>query len=397
MRVGLIGAVIGNSNMGCVALTYSIVKVLKSISEELNIDINYLFFDVIPDKSKTNLLCDEVGIDINQVYVTKMGAMGDTYELCRYFYLNLGMIFAIKSCDFIIDITQGDSFTDIYGNRRFNSWTRIKKLVEIMGKPLILAPQTYGPFRNTKNREYAKGIIENAALVISRDQISADYISSFSNNKIHVTTDLAFLLPYNISSNKNDKIKVGINISALLVTNKSEQTEVNFNMSVNYDEYIDRLIMQLAANDMYQVHLIPHVREDINPIKELKDKYEDVVIHEAFSSPIQAKNCIADMDVFIGARMHATIAAFSAGVATIPTAYSRKFLGLFQNLGYNRIINLQECSTDEALEKTLTYLSIRDILEKEVKSCKKEVDIKSEYTIWLFSDFIKNIRGEIVR
>lgn len=397
MRVGLIGAVIGNGNMGCVALTYSLVKVLKNISEEENIDINYMFFDVIPNKSKTKLLCEDLGIDVSQVKVTKLGAMGNIYELCRYFYLNLGMISAIKSCDFIIDITQGDSFTDIYGDQRFKSWTRMKKLVEKLRKPLVLAPQTYGPFQNADNREYAKRVIENADLVISRDQISAAYVSSFSNQKVHVTTDLAFMLPYNKSVNKHDKIKVGINVSALLVADKSEQTEVNFDMSVDYDEYIDKLILLVASKDMYEVHLIPHVEEDINPIKELNDKYDNTIIHEIFSSPIQAKNCIADMDVFIGARMHATIAAFSAGIATIPTAYSRKFLGLFQNLGYDRVIDLQKCSTDEALEKTLTYLYIKDVLQKEVQTCKEKTDIESEHTSRLFSDFIKNIQRETIK
>jgi colanic acid/amylovoran biosynthesis protein len=48
-----------------------------------------------------------------------------------------------------------------------------------------------------------------------------------------------------------------------------------------------------------------------------------------FLNPIFAKNYIAGLDFFAGARMHSTIAAFSSGIAVFPMAYSRKFNGLF--------------------------------------------------------------------
>ncbi|MGJ7723542.1 polysaccharide pyruvyl transferase family protein [Escherichia coli] len=50
----------------------------------------------------------------------------------------------------------------------------------------------------------------------------------------------------------------------------------------------------------------------------LKDKIfknnDAVVVAERFTNPITAKSYISSIDFFTGARMHATIAAFSAGV-----------------------------------------------------------------------------------
>ena len=108
------------------------------------------------------------------------------------------------------------------------------------------------------------------------------------------------------------------------------------------------------------------------------DKIPNVIAHAAFKTPIEAKNCIASMDIFVGARMHATIAAFSAGVATIPTAYSRKFSGLFENLGYGHVIDLTVLHTDDAVKQTLEMIADYKKLKIEVESCMVNVKEKLE-------------------
>lgn len=63
------------------------------------------------------------------------------------------------------------------------------------------------------------------------------------------------------------------------------------------------------------------------------------------------------MNIFMGSRMHATIASFSSGVVTIPVAYSRKFIGLFRNLGYNYVIDACNMDDDEAYNETINYIN----------------------------------------
>ena len=65
-----------------------------------------------------------------------------------------------------------------------------------LDKPLILGPQTYGPFNNEKNINKAIKAINSADLVLSRDEKSADYIRKYTDKKVETTTDLAFELPY---------------------------------------------------------------------------------------------------------------------------------------------------------------------------------------------------------
>ena len=389
MKMGLMGAVINNSNMGCVALTYSLVNMLHTICERESIEEEYVVFELCIDSDRVKMLGETLGIPLSKIQVVKYGAMGNLKDAVRYCYSNYRMLKAIKECDFIIDITAGDSFADIYGDYRFRSWTNIKWLVEEAGVPLILGPQTYGPFNKEKNREKAVRIINNAHTVISRDDMSAEYIRQFTDKEVIVTTDLAFSLPYEkkMPATK-EKVKVGLNISGLLIKDKAEDTEIQFSMKTDYDAYIQKLAGYLAANDSFEVHLIPHVSDDMSAIHLMKDMFPSFIVHDAFDSPIKVKNCISGMDLFIGARMHATIAAFSSGVPTIPTAYSRKFRGVFECLDYPFVVDLQNLSTDEAFEMTQQFINRRGELKQSLEEAQSLVEQKTNKTVSCFRDLL---------
>lgn len=386
--IGLMGAITDNGNMGCVALTYSLIKALQCACERNEISAKYVIFENTYKPEKIKRMCEELNLERQNVEWVAIGYIHKLTSVIKYASRNNKMVQGIKQCDFIVDLTQGDSFADIYGLERFMIYTKIKELVEKLKVPLILGPQTYGPFNDEKNKKYAKKIIDNAYKVISRDQESANYIASFSDKKVEVTTDLAFLLPYNVNAkNDNDKIKVGINISSLLIKDKIETTETKFKLKTDYDKYINVLLDKLCNDDRYQVYLIPHVGDDAGKV--FSPKYPNAILCERFATPIEAKSFIAGMDIFIGARMHATIAAFSSGVATIPTAYSRKFSGLYNNLGYDCVVDMQKLSTEQAFDLTMEYISdYKKLIEKRNISI-KEINLKSERTIQIFEEVLR--------
>lgn len=389
INIGIMGGLVNNPNMGCLALTYSLISLLEKIAEEEKISFSYTIFEPFPSQSSTKTLLEEFNFSADKLSVIENGKIG-IYNLKSFVKMilngpqNLKMINEIKKCSIIFDITQGDSFTDLYGLRRFYEFTSIKSLVEKVGVPIVLAPQTYGPFYDAKAKMFAKKIIEKSSFVIARDEKSVEYLSDFVDKKIYSVTDLAFALPYKKKKCKDKtKIKIGINPSGLLSKKKVEETTLVKSIKVDYDEYIARLIKKLSENDVYEIHLIPHVDDEANMSFA---GFKDVIYHDKFDSPIQAKSVISQMDVFIGARMHATIAAFSSGVATIPTSYSVKFEGLFGALGYDRVVDLKTMSTDEALRKTLQYISDYKKLQEEVIDCNKTV--KEKYN--LLHNLVKN-------
>ena len=74
------------------------------------------------------------------------------------------------------------------------------------------------------------------------------------------------------------------------------------------------------------------------------------------------------MDFFVGARMHATIGAFSSGVPVVPMAYSRKFNGLFiDTLDYPYICDMRESGNTEIIstirESFHSRLQLKELID----------------------------------
>jgi polysaccharide pyruvyl transferase WcaK-like protein len=66
--------------------------------------------------------------------------------------------------------------------------------------------------------------------------------------------------------------------------------------------------------------------------------------------------------------MHACIAAFSTGVAVVPLAYSRKFNGLFESLGYSVIADGKAMCNEEAFATVTNGYIARASLSRQVGS-----------------------------
>lgn len=373
IKIGLLGTVINNSNLGCVALTYSLVKLLEDIAHEQNWTFDYSVFENKTDAYKSEEIAKKLSVPPERIKCFRVSSLYTLKSTIGHCIDAIAAYRALVRCDIVIDLTEGDSFTDIYGQKRFNAVSKIKQLVEKRRIPLILGPQTYGPYMDEKNKERAKIILEKAYAVVSRDLTSAEFIKEFSTKDVYVGTDLAFLLPYKKSEKYIDgRTRIGVNISSLLVKNKTESTEKNFSLKTDYDEYIFKLLNYLRSNTNYDVYIIPHVGKDGG--ENFIEQFPEFTYISSFSDPIEAKNMIATLDIFIGARMHATIAAISSEVATIPIGYSRKFKGLYERLGYNYTIDLLNLETQEAFDRTVELINSEMTLKEDVLKAKKVAD-----------------------
>ena len=115
--------------------------------------------------------------------------------------------------------------------------------------------------------------------------------------------------------------------------------------------------------------------EDYIPSQQFHKLFPQTHLVDTFMTPMEAKSFISGMNVFIGSRMHATIAAVSSGVVTIPLAYSMKFQGLFELIEYKNVVDLQKLSTKQALEETkslvLNMTKLENDVEHSMMVCKK--------------------------
>ena len=355
MKIGLLGFVVEDANKGCEALTYSFLDLIrKNTSEKVQIH----FFVSQAPLEKLHREFPEFVFSAEKIKLKDP---------------KLSFISTIKSCDCVCDITCGDGFSDIYFPKNVFFTTLFKAIVEICGRPLFLLPQTYGPFKNKKLEKFAKIVLKHSKGIYSRDRKSSDYVKKLTKMDVMTTTDLAFALPYNDRyAIKFDSINIGINISGLLwsggFTDKNQ-----FSLTVNYRDYIYSIISELKKREQVRIHLIPHVIEnekdhidgDYRVCKKIAEEY-NLICAPAFETPVEAKSYISKMDFFIGARMHSTIAAYSAKVPVIPFSYSRKFEGLYENLGYPYLIHGTVDSTETAINNTLDWLGQREMIQRTI-------------------------------
>lgn len=371
MNIGIMGAPVNNSNLGCVALTYSLLLVLEKVTRQHSINCTYIIFEWNEDRDKYNTLSRKLNIPTERVKFVKFALLSDPLRVVKHIKTIVRMINEIKNCDCIIDITEGDSFSDIYGKTQFLGRTNIKRLINALHIPLLLGPQTYGPFFNKRLENVAKSAIMKANMVIARDDISCQILKKMGRTEAIVTSDLAFFLPVEDSFKDNTEgIRVGLNVSGLLYGDGKEVQDRKFSLNADYQKCIHGIIESLIGKNNYKIFLIPHVESDDSAHKIIEQRYPNVIRISPFDNPIEAKSFISTMDVFIGARMHAAIAAFTTSVACIPMAYSRKFSGLFHSVGYEYLIDLQKENTQQAIDNTIAFVDKRKFLAKCCDSCK---------------------------
>ncbi|MCA9002040.1 MAG: polysaccharide pyruvyl transferase family protein, partial [Planctomycetes bacterium] len=301
-------------------------------------------------------------------------------------WLNPG-VRAVSEARAVWDVSGGDSFTDLYGVKRF--WTTVhpKLLTLELGKPLILLPQTYGPFHSPDLRRTAEHALAGATMAWARDGESFAAMkellgSNFDPQKHRVGVDLAFGLPTTEPAQpilepraeawlNEPEGAVGLNVSGLIYLDPTAAKE-RYGFRADYRELILGLVRGLIERGE-RVILVPHVLEPKGNVESDPAACEAVI--EALSptererisalrppySAAEVKSVLARLKWFSGTRMHSTIGALSSGVPTAAVAYSLKFKGVFETCDQrDAVVDPRELHTSEALEGLLRAHGDRD-------------------------------------
>src|SRR5690606_36997973 len=94
-----------------------------------------------------------------------------------------------------------------------------QNIVLALGRPLVLAPQTIGPFERPWARRLALNVMRRARLVATRDALSTGFAREMGfRGPLIEATDVAFRLPYDPPALRREgPVRVGINVSGLLL------------------------------------------------------------------------------------------------------------------------------------------------------------------------------------
>ena len=289
--------------------------------------------------------------------------------------------------DCFVDIGAGDSFAQIYGPKRFFFLWLTKVMALLRGKPLLLAPQTIGPFASASYRAAARPVLERASAVVARDFQSSDLAREIAPSaRIVNSVDVAFRLPFEDRSahRSETRTKVGINVSGLLFHQASTGSN-RFDLSYNYAAVMRTLIASLTARPDVQVLLLTHATsatdhtDDDGAVCDLLAREFPLAIRAPdFPDSSAAKSFISGLDFLYAARMHACIAAVSSGTPVMPIAYSRKFSGLFGSLGYDEGLPVQGVTGAEAHRRLIDAFDNRGRFTQKLTEAMERVEPRLE-------------------
>ena len=175
--------------------------------------------------------------------------------------------------------------------------------------------------------------LKKYTLITPRESITYEALQNAGLSNIKWFPDPAFTLkavkptlPEGFSKNNT----IGINVSPMIIENETNSGAVMQN-------YI-ALLQHIIASTQMQIALIPHeVRphsDDRKSLGELYKQFKDTgrVILVEDHNCMELKGYIASCRMFIGARTHATIAAYSSCVPTLAVGYSVKAKGIAKDI-----------------------------------------------------------------
>lgn len=353
----LLGANVKSCNRGINAITLGLIdRLMKSYSCR-----KYIILQLGKENLSENvsISVDKVIVDIEIKTFTKLCYAKSIVDSI-FKQKNNELLHIIKKAHKCYDANEGDSFSDIYGFKRFVRHCIDSVSVLLAGQSLVFLPQTIGPFYYTINKAVAKFILSKLDKIYVRDKQSGELLKDFGLS-FQQKPDMAFFLkPSPIQYDSCDCI--GINISGLLFYRGYGKLENKFSL---YKDFVKKLISTFLAMDK-KVILIPHVYSASSPsteddltacesiVRELNDKKLDYIKTEYDAG--QLKYIISTMDFFIGTRMHSCIAALSTSVPAVGLSYSRKFMGTFEVFNQaDKVIELNNHNEDASIQNILSF------------------------------------------
>ncbi len=293
----------------------------------------------------------------------------------------------------VLDVSGGDSFTDLYGEKRFQAMCRNKRLALDNGRPLIVLPQTLGPFRDPAKKAEAVDILSKAHAIWVRDQRSYEFLKdalgdNFDPMRHHLGVDMAVLLP-KVAPSKALPVQIsdwladpntpvaGLNASGLLSLDP-ETAQKSFGLADPHPKQLLAAARTVLDSDpVMKLVLVPHViRPEGDPESDweacrnlealLGQDYEGRVatLPQTFSAT-ELKWVISKFDWFAGARMHATIAGFSSRVPTLGLGYSDKAEGVFTQCGLEQDVVDLRCHDAQGIAAAVSESLSRRLATRE--------------------------------
>lgn len=351
----------GSGNHGCEAIVNSLCRMMRNkavlVSYRAEEDEAYSLRELCG-------LIQERSFEMHKLahvaYYLYRRLTGDEESFIRYRY---GQIFKRKKLSMAVSIG-GDNYCydNMLNDLRLANRAFLKKGAKTVLLGCSIEPELL------KRKEILEDLLRYHT-IIARESITYEaLLEAFGERekkpRLCLYPDPAFTLPEKrlpLPEGFAEKNTVGINLSPLIQASEKKPGITMECYEALIEEILEKTDMQLA--------LIPHVvwkqSDDRLPLHALYEKYKKTgrVVEITDASCEELKGFISRCRMFVGARTHATIAAYSSLVPTLVVGYSVKAAGIARDLfgtEENYVIPVQSLEKREDLAEGFWRLMDRE-------------------------------------
>lgn len=336
----------GSLNRGCEAIVRSAVDLIKAQHPE--VVINLASFDIQSDLHLPNI--DKV-YDAKQLDIPKFSLKGIISALKVKFQKDESYYYKAKFDGIIQLIPEHDVFLSIGGDNYCygeQPWIyEVDRLIKKAGKKLLL----WGSSIGDEDLSAAKiADLKSMDLVLARESLTYNILKECGLSNVKLVADGAFTMQkeeMDTPEGWQEGNTIGFNYSPLVWKRNSASKKAAY-----------ELIEHVLASSTMTIALTPHVfipgNDDYEVLEQFYNDFKAsgrVLLLPNNLNAIQYKGLIAKMRFFIGARTHATIAAYSSLIPTLVLGYSVKSKGIAKDIfgSEKLVLGLSEISDSKKL------------------------------------------------
>lgn len=375
----------GSKNRGCEAIVRSAAHLLKDSGEIASISLS----SREPETDKIIPDLDVVHFD-QRTAVDKFSLQGLRNAVNVKIFNDDSLAYRIMHESIIKLIPEYDVFLSIGGDNYCYGEQpgiyEIDRQIKKAGKKLVL----WGASIGEEDLSEAKiNDLKSFDLLLVRETITEQNLKKAGIPNVKLVADGAFLMEKSelpLPPGWQEGKTVGFNFSPLVLKKNQESKKAAF-----------ALIQHILDTTDLTVCFVPHViipgNDDYQILQEFEQHFKDsgrTILLPNNLNATEYKGYIARMKFFIGARTHATIAAYSNSVPTMVLGYSVKSKGIAQDIfGTEKLVlDLSEISDPAKLiagfeEMKSEEHELRNILSDKIPELKQRARKAKEYLLAL--------------
>lgn len=218
------------------------------------------------------------------------------------------------------------------------------QVAERLGKAVVFAPQSFGPFGSDRQRKAVREALERASLVLSREETSVALLGAIGLNPggVRQTVDSAFAFrpspPGGLRERLSlppDEVLVGLTARHWLAAEAQGR----------YERALVETVDHIQRTPGRRVVLIPQVTAPLEGeddriverrIAEQCDPGRLPLTLEERNDHQDLKAVYADLDYLIGTRFHSVIFGLTSNIPSIAIEYHHKTSGIMKDLDLSR-------------------------------------------------------------